>query len=169
VARHARRCKRRRASRLAPQKDWEGNEPARLQGSWAALLEGIAADTGASLADVIVLAGNVRGRASREAAGLPVGFPFMPGRGDASHEMTDAESSRPLEPVADGYRKMVRRLCGQPENCYWTVHKLMGLTPKEMTVLVGGMRGHGNKHGRHDARVFTDRVGALTPDFFREP
>jgi catalase-peroxidase len=152
--------------RLAPQKDWEGNEPARLA-KVLGVLEGIAADTGASVADVIVLAGNVGVEQAAKAAGFPVSVPFMPGRGDATDEMTDTESFEPLEPVADGYRNWLKKdYAVSPEELLLDRTQLMGLTANEMTVLVGGMRAMGTNHGGTMHGVFTDRVGALTPDFF---
>jgi catalase-peroxidase len=152
--------------RLSPQKDWEGNEPARLSRVLGAL-EVIAREAGASLADVIVLAGNVGvERAARE-AGVEVEVPFTPGRGDASAEMTDPESFAVLEPVDDGYRNW--RSGGttvSAEERLLDRTQLLGLTAPEMTVLVGGMRVLGTNHGGTKHGVFTDRVGALTNDFF---
>ncbi|MFT6527187.1 MAG: catalase-peroxidase [Celeribacter sp.] len=152
--------------RLAPQKDWEGNEPAQLA-KVLTVLEGIAKDTGASLADVIVLAGNVGVEQATQAAGHSVTVPFMAGRGDATAEMTDAASFEPLEPLADGYRNWSKQdYVVSPEELMLDRTQLMGLTAKEMTVLVGGMRAMGTNHGGTKHGVFTDRVGALTPDFF---
>ena len=152
--------------RLAPQKDWEGNEPARLA-KVLVVLEGIAAETGASVADVIVLAGNMGVEQAAKAAGFPVAVPFAPGRGDATDEMTDAESFEPLEPVADGFRNWLKKdYVVSPEEMLLDRAQLMGLTAKEMTVLIGGMRAMGANHGGTMHGVFTDRVGALTPDFF---
>ena len=152
--------------RLAPQKDWEGNEPARLA-KVLGVLEGIAAETGASVADVIVLAGNLGVEQAAKAAGFPVTVPFAPGRGDATDEMTDAESFEPLEPVADGFRNWLKKdYVVSPEELMLDRAQLMGLTAKEMTVLIGGMRAMGANHGGTTHGVFTDRVGALTPDFF---
>ncbi len=152
--------------RLAPQKDWEGNEPERLA-SVLEVLEGIAAETGASVADVIVLAGNVGIEQAAKAAGFDVTVPFAPGRGDASEEMTDAESFEPLEPVADGYRNWLKQdYVVSPEELMLDRTQLMGLTASEMTVLVGGMRVLGTNHGGTKHGVFTDREGALTNDFF---
>lgn len=152
--------------RLAPQKDWAGNEPARLA-KVLAVLEKIAASSGASLADVIVLAGNVGVEQAVKAAGFDVTVPFMAGRGDATAEMTDAESFDPLEPVADGYRNYSKQdYVVSPEELMLDRTQLMGLTAAEMTVLVGGMRAMGTNHGGTQHGIFTDRVGALTPDFF---
>ena len=152
--------------RLAPQKDWEGNEPARLA-KVLAVLEPIAAEYGASLADVIVLAGNVGVEKAAKAAGYDVSVPFAPGRGDATDEMTDAASFDVLEPLADGYRNWQKKdYVVSPEEMMLDRTQLMGLTAPEMTALTGGMRVlganfAGTKHG-----VFTDREGALTTDFF---
>jgi len=152
--------------RLAPQKDWEGNEPARLA-RVLAVLEPIAAKAGASLADVIVLAGNVGIEQAAKAAGFKVSVPFAPGRGDATPDMTDADSFEPLEPVADGYRNWLKKdYVVSAEELLLDRTQLMGLTAKEMTVLVGGMRVLGTNHGGTKQGVFTDRVGVLTNDFF---
>ncbi len=152
--------------RLAPQKDWEGNEPKRLA-NVLEVLEGIAAETGASVADVIVLAGNVGIEQAAKAAGFDVMVPFTPGRGDATEEMTDAHSFEPLEPVADGYRNWLKQdYVVSPEELMLDRTQLMGLTASEMTVLVGGLRVLGTNHGGTKHGVFTDREGALTNDFF---
>ena len=152
--------------RLAPQKDWEGNEPARL-GKVLQVLEGIAKDSGASVADVIVLAGNVGLEKAIQAAGFNVAVPFMPGRGDAIQDMTDAESFAVLEPIHDGFRNWVKNIyLVSPEELLLDRAQLMGLTAHEMTALVGGMRVLGTNHGGSKHGVFTDRVGVLTNDFF---
>jgi catalase-peroxidase len=152
--------------RLAPQKDWEGNEPVRLA-KVLAVLEKIAADTGASVADVIVLAGNVGVEQAAKAAGINVSVPFAPGRGDATAEMTDAESFGVLEPLADGFRNWLKaNYAVSAEELLLDRAQLMRLTACEMTVLVGGMRVLGTNHGGTGHGVFTDRVGALTNDFF---
>ena len=152
--------------RLAPQKDWPGNEPKRLA-RVLGVLEGIAEGAGASLADVIVLAGNVGVEQAAEAAGVEVDVPFTPGRGDATDEMTDAGSFEPLEPVHDGYRNYLEADYGvSAEELLLDRTQLMGLTAPEMTVLVGGMRVLGTNHGGTAHGVFTDRVGALTTDYF---
>lgn len=152
--------------RLAPQKDWEGNEPERLA-RVLSVLEGIAADTGASVADVIVLAGNVGIEQAASAAGHHVTVPFAPGRGDATEEMTDADSFEVLEPLHDGYRNWVKQdYVVTPEEMMLDRTQLMGLTAPEMTVLVGGMRVLGTNHGGTSHGVLTDRVGQLTNDFF---
>ncbi|MFZ5606092.1 MAG: catalase/peroxidase HPI [Pseudomonadota bacterium] len=152
--------------RLAPQKDWEGNEPARLA-RVLAVLEPMARETGASLADVIVLGGNVGLEQAIKAAGFDVPVPFAPGRGDASQAQTDVGSFAYLEPVADGYRNWLKKdYAVSPEELLLDRTQLMGLTAPEMTVLVGGMRVLGTNHGGTNHGVFTDRVGALTNDFF---
>jgi len=152
--------------RLAPQKDWEGNEPARLA-KVLGVLEPIAAATGASVADVIVLAGNVGIEQAAKAAGFDITVPFAPGRGDATDEMTDADSFDVLEPLADGYRNWLKKdYVVSPEELMLDRTQLMGLTANEMTVLVGGMRAIGTNHGGTAHGVFTDKVGALSTDFF---
>lgn len=152
--------------RLAPQKDWEGNEPARLAKVLAAYGK-IAAETGASVADVIVLGGNVGLEQAIKAAGFNVDVPFAPGRGDASQAQTDVESFEVLEPVHDGFRNWQKKdYVVQPEEMLLDRAQLLGLTAPEMTVLVGGLRVLGTNHGGRGHGVFTDRVGALTNDFF---
>ncbi|MEZ5998384.1 MAG: peroxidase family protein [Hyphomonas sp.] len=152
--------------RLAPQKDWEGNEPARLA-KVLGVLEGIAKETGASVADVIVLAGNVGVEQAAKAAGVSVTVPFSPGRGDATAEMTDVDSFAVLEPLADGFRNWVKKdYAVSPEELLLDRAQLMGLTGPEMTVLLGGMRVMGTNHGGTKHGVFTNKVGALTNDFF---
>ena len=152
--------------RLAPQKDWAGNEPERLA-KVLGILEPIAAETGASVADVIVLAGNVGLEKSIAAAGLSVDVPFAPGRGDATDEQTDADSFSVLEPLADGFRNWQKEdYASSIEEIMLDKAQLLGLTAAEMTVLVGGLRVLGTNHGGTGHGVFTDRVGQLTPDFF---
>ncbi len=152
--------------RLAPQKDWEGNEPARLA-KVLAVYEKISTETGASIADVIVLAGSMGVEEAAKAAGVNVQVPFAPGRGDATAEMTDRESFAVLEPLHDGFRNWVKKeYAVSPEEMLLDRTQLMGLTAAEMTVLVGGMRVLGTNHGGTKHGVFTDRVGALTNDFF---
>ena len=152
--------------RLAPQKDWEGNEPARL-GKVLQVLEGIAKDSGTSVADVIVLAGNVGLEKAIQAAGFKADVPFIPGRGDATQEMTDAESFAVLEPIHDGFRNWVKKdYVVSPEELLLDRAQLMGLTAHEMTALLGGMRVLGTNHGGSKQGVFTDRVGVLSNDFF---
>ncbi|MBK7079874.1 MAG: catalase/peroxidase HPI [Betaproteobacteria bacterium] len=152
--------------RLAPQKDWEGNEPARLAKALA-VYEKIAGESGASVADLIVLAGSVGIEQAARAAGFNVTVPFAPGRGDATAAMTDAESFDVLEPLADGFRNWLKRdYVVTPEELMLDRAQLMRLTACEMTALVGGMRVLGTNHGGSEHGVFTDRVGALTNDFF---
>jgi len=152
--------------RLAPQKNWEGNEPARLA-KVLAVLEGIAAQSGASLADVIVLAGNLGVEQAARAADFDVTVPFAPGRGDATQEMTDVESFDVLEPLADGFRNWMKKdYVVSAEELMLDRAQLQRLSAHEMTVLVGGMRVLGTNYGGTQHGVFTDRVGALTNDFF---
>jgi len=153
--------------RLAPLKDWAGNEPTRLA-RVLAVLQGIAADTGASVADVIVLAGNLGIEQAAQAAGFNnISVPFAPGRGDATAAMTDTESFSVLEPLHDAYRNWLRQdYAVSAEELMLDRTQLMGLTAREMTVLVGGMRVIGTNHGGTMHGVFTDRPGALTNDFF---
>ena len=152
--------------RLAPQKDWEGNEPTRLA-KVLSVLEGIAKDTGASLADVIVLAGNVGVEQAAKAAGVTVSVPFAAGRGDASQAQTDVESFAVLEPIHDGFRNWVKKdYVVSAEELLLDRAQLLGLTAAEMTVLIGGMRVIGTNHGGSSHGVLTDNVGALTTDFF---
>ena len=152
--------------RLAPQKDWEGNEPARLA-KVLGRLEAIAHETGASVADVIVLAGNVGLEQAAKAGGYNISVPFHPGRGDASQAQTDVASMAVLEPLADGYRNFVKKSYAvMPEEMLLDRTQLMGLTAQEMTVLVGGMRVLGTNYGGTAHGVFTDRVGVLSNDFF---
>ncbi|MEY3686672.1 MAG: hypothetical protein RLZZ73_530 [Actinomycetota bacterium] len=152
--------------RLEPQKSWEGNEPERLA-RVLATLQPIADASGASLADVIVLAGNVGVEKAAKAAGVDVTVPFTPGRGDATQESTDVASFAPLEPIHDGYRNWVKQsYVVTAEELLLDRTQLMGLTAPEMTVLVGGLRVIGANHGGSKHGVFTDRIGALTTDFF---
>jgi catalase-peroxidase len=152
--------------RLAPQKDWAGNEPERLQ-RVLSVLEPIAVAHGASVADVIVLAGNVGIAQAAAAAGHPVEVPFTAGRGDASDAQTDVESFAPLEPLHDGFRNWVKEnYVVMPEELLLDRAQLMGLTGPEMTVLIGGMRVLGTNHGGTRHGVFTAAVGVLSTDFF---
>ena len=145
--------------RLAPQKDWAANKPDQLA-RVLSVLEPIAADTGASVADVIVLAGNV---GIEQASGVKV--PFTPGRGDATQAQTDIESFEVLEPVADGFRNFQKTdFTVSPEEMLLDKAQLLGLTAPEMTVLVGGMRALGISENNHG--VFTETPGKLTNDFF---
>jgi catalase-peroxidase len=152
--------------RLTPQKDWEGNEPARLA-RVLSVLEGIAVQTGASLADVIVLAGNLGIEQAAQAAGFAIAVPFAPGRGDATDAMTDAASFEVLEPLADGYRNWLKKdYVVSAEELMLDRTQLLGLTAHEMTALVGGLRVLDTNHGGTRHGVFTDRPGVLTNDFF---
>ncbi|GGK43407.1 MULTISPECIES: catalase/peroxidase HPI [Flavobacteriaceae] len=152
--------------RLIPQKDWEGNEPEKLA-KVLSVLEPIAAEFGISIADTIVLAGNVGIEKAAKNAGINLKVPFAPGRGDATNEMTDIESFEPLEPLADGYRNWLKKeYIVSPEELMLDRTQLMGLTAPEMTVLLGGMRVIGTNYGGTKYGVFTDSVGALTNDFF---
>jgi catalase-peroxidase len=152
--------------RLAPLKDWEGNEPARLD-KVLSVLAVIATESGASIADVIILAGNVGIEQAAKAAGFEVTVPFSAGRGDATAEMTDVDSFEVLEPVHDGFRNWVKQdYVVSAEEMLLDRTQLMGLTAAQMTVLVGGMRVIGTNHNNTKHGVFTDREGALTNDFF---
>ena len=152
--------------RLAPQKDWEGNEPERLQ-RVLAVLTPLAEKVGASLADTIVLAGNVGLEQAIAAAGFAVPVPFTPGRGDATEEMTDADSFAPLEPIADGFRNWLKQdYAVKPEELLLDRAQLLGLTAAEMVVLVGGMRVLGTNYAQQPFGMFTDNPGTLTNDFF---
>ncbi|WP_299725859.1 catalase/peroxidase HPI [uncultured Endozoicomonas sp.] len=152
--------------RLNFQKNWEGNEPQRLDKVLTAL-EPIAAETGVSMADLIVLAGNVGLEASIKAAGFDVKVPFAAGRGDATLEQTDVASFEVLEPLHDGFRNWLKKdYAVAAEEMLLDRAQLMGLTAHEMTTLVGGMRVLGTNHGSTKHGVFTDREGQLTTDFF---
>jgi catalase-peroxidase len=154
--------------RLAPQKDWEGNEPARLAKVLKALEDfqaGLAKKV--SLADLIVLAGTAAVEKAARDAGVNITVPFAPGRGDATDEMTDADSFDALEPLADGFRNWSKKdYVVSPEEMLLDRAQLMGLTAHEMTCLIGGMRALGTNHGGTKHGVFTDRVGVLSNDFF---
>jgi catalase-peroxidase len=131
------------------------------------VLEEIAAGSGASVADVIVLAGNVGIEQAARAAGHDLTVPFAAGRGDATAAMTDAESFAWLEPVHDGYRNWLKKdYAVSAEELLLDRTQLMGLTAHEMTVLVGGLRVLGTNHGGTRHGVFTDRPGVLSNDFF---
>lgn len=152
--------------RLMPQKDWEGNEPQRLA-KVLRVIESIASESGASIADVIVLAGNVGVEQAAKKAGFDITVPFYPGRGDATNEMTDAASFSVLEPLYDGYRNWLKEeYAVSAEELMLDRTQLMGLTAQEMTVLVGGMRVLGTNHGGTKHGVFTGSEGVLTNDFF---
>lgn len=160
--------------RLAPQKDWEANQPAQLAKVLAAL-EGIQRDFNAaqsggkkvSLADLIVLGGNAAVEAAAKAAGVAVEVPFVPGRTDATQEQTDAVSFAPLEPLADGFRNYQKQRFGIPaEELLVDKAQLLTLSAPEMTVLVGGLRMLGANTGNSQQGVFTQRPGTLSNDFF---
>ncbi|MEM1130298.1 MAG: catalase/peroxidase HPI [Pseudomonadota bacterium] len=152
--------------RLAPQRDWEGNEPERLA-KVLGILEPIATETGASLADVIVLAGNHGIESAAKEAGLDITVPFAPGRGDASEAQTDADSFDVLEPLADGFRNWQKtEYVVSPEEMMLDHAQLLGLTAQEMAIMVGGLRVLGANFGGSKHGVFTDREGQLTTDFF---
>jgi len=152
--------------RLAPQRDWEGNEPTRLA-KVLSVLEPIASDSGASIADVIVLAGNVGVEKAAKAAGVEIVVPFSAGRGDATDEMTDVDSFDVLEPLHDGFRNWLKaNYTVTAEEMLLDRTQLMGLTAPEMTVLIGGMRVIGTNYGNTKHGVFTDNEGALSNDFF---
>jgi len=154
--------------RLAPQKDWVGNEPERLRKVLKKLEElQQALDKKVSIADLIVLGGSAAVEKAAQEAGVDIKVPFSPGRGDATAEMTDAESFDVLEPIHDGYRNWLKKdYAVQPEELMLDRTQLMGLTAPEMTVLVGGMRVLGTNYGGTKHGVFTDRIGMLTNDFF---
>lgn len=152
--------------RLAPQKDWQGNEPERLS-KVLTVLQGIATEAGISVADTIVLAGNVGVEMAAKAAGVDVNVPFAPGRGDATLEQTDVESFDVLEPLADGFRNWLKQdYAVNPEEMLLDRAQLMRLTAPEMTVLLGGMRMLGTNYGGSAHGVFTDKLGVLSNDFF---
>ena len=145
--------------RLEPQKNWEVNKPDQLK-RVLEILEGIALSSGASVADIIVLAGNV---GIEKASGVDV--PFSPGRGDASQDQTDVESFSVLEPMADGFRNYLQKnFSVSPEELMLDKAHLLGLTAPEMTVLIGGMRALGIS--TDDRGIFTDAAGKLTNEFF---
>lgn len=152
--------------RLAPQNSWPANEPDRLS-RVLAVLEPLAAETGASLADIIVLAGTWAVEQAIRAAGHDVAMPFAPGRGDATDDMTDADSFQYLEPLGDGFRNYHRAdVPTDPEELLLDRAQLLGLTGPEMTVLLGGLRTLGVNYAGTKHGVFTQREGHLTTDFF---
>ena len=154
--------------RLAPQNQWEGNEPERLN-KVLNVLENIQKNYSGdiSLADLLVLGGNAAIESAAKNAGIDTQVPFHPGRGDATQEMTDQESFAVLEPVHDGYRNWLKHdYQVSAEELMLDRTQLMGLTAKEMTVLVGGLRVLGANHNQSLHGVFTDRIGELTNDFF---
>ncbi|GLX69746.1 catalase/peroxidase HPI [Paenibacillus glycanilyticus] len=154
--------------RLAPQKDWEANEPEQLAKALG-VYENIQSQLGnkVSLADLIVLGGSAAIEKAAKDAGFDVTVPFTPGRGDATAEQTDADSFQVLEPVSDGFRNYQKqKYATSPEEMLVDKAQLLGLTAPEMTVLLGGMRVLGTNYGGTKLGVFTDRVGTLTNDFF---
>ncbi len=152
--------------RLAPQNAWIGNEPERLA-RVLAVLEPIAAANGASIADVIVLAGSWAVEQAAAAAGVPVSVPFTAGRGDATQEQTDVESFAVLESIHDAFRNWVKeQYVVSPEELMLDRAQLMGLSAPEMTVLLGGLRVLGANYAGAPEGVFTNRVGVLSNDFF---
>ncbi len=154
--------------RLAPQNQWEGNEPERLN-KVLSVLENIQKNYSGdiSLADLLVLGGNAAIESAAKNAGIDTQVPFHPGRGDATQEMTDQESFAVLEPVHDGYRNWLKHdYQVSAEELMLDRTQLMGLTAKEMTVLVGGLRVLGANYNQSLHGVFTDRIGELTNDFF---
>ena len=152
--------------RLASQKDWVGNEPERLA-KVLSVYEKIAKESGISIADTIVLGGNIGIEQAAKAGGFDIKAPFTPGRGDATQEMTDVESFEVLEPLADGYRNWLKEnYVVTPEELLLDRTQLMGLTAQEMTALVGGMRVLGTNYAGTKHGVFTEREGVLSNDFF---
>ncbi|WP_409252844.1 catalase/peroxidase HPI [Bacillus sp. SCS-153A] len=154
--------------RLAPQKDWEVNQPEQLA-KVLNVLEDIQShlDKKVSLADLIVLGGSAAVEKAAKDAGFDVTVPFTPGRGDATEEQTDVESFEVLEPIADGFRNYQKKPYSvSPEELLVDKAQLLNLTAPQMTVLVGGMRVLGTNHGGSQHGVFTDNVGTLTNDFF---
>lgn len=154
--------------RLAPQKDWEGNEPERLKKVLDKLNEiQSQLSKNVSISDLIVLGGSAAIEQAAKEAGFDVKVPFSPGRGDATAEMTDIESFEPLEPIHDGFRNWLKKDYDvAPEELLLDKAQLLGLTAPEMTVLIGGMRVLGSNHNGEKHGVFTDREGVLTNDFF---
>ncbi len=155
--------------RLEPMKNWEGNEPQRLQKVLDTLTKiqaGLSKKV--SIADLIVLGGSAAVEKAAQEAGVNITVPFAPGRGDATQEMTDVESFAELEPLHDGYRNFLKKeyTTVNPEEMLLDRTQLMGLTAPEMTVLVGGMRVLGANYGGTQHGVFTNMPGVLTNDFF---
>jgi len=154
--------------RLAPQKDWEGNEPDRLQKVLSKLTEiQSSLSKKVSFADLIVLGGSAAIEQAAKDAGIAIEVPFSPGRGDATEAMTDAESFSDLEPLHDGFRNWLKKHYDvQPEELLLDQTQLLGLTAPEMTVLMGGMRVLGTNYGDSEHGVFTNKKGVLSNDFF---
>ncbi len=152
--------------RLLPQKNWQGNEPVRLK-KVLGKLEKIAKKVKASVADIIVLAGNVGLEKSVKKAGMKINVPFLPGRGDATQDQTDIDSFKVLEPLHDAFRNWVKEeYAVSSEEMMLDRASLMNLSAKEMTVLIGGMRVLNTNHGNSKHGVFTNKPGVLTNDFF---
>ncbi len=154
--------------RLAPQKDWEGNEPDRLQKVLSKLTEiQSSLSKKVSFADLIVLGGSAAIEQAAKDAGIAIEVPFSPGRGDATEAMTDAESFSDLEPLHDGFRNLLKKHYDvQSEELLLDQTQLLGLTAPEMTVLMGGMRVLGTNYGDSEHGVFTNKKGVLSNDFF---
>jgi len=154
--------------RLSPQKDWEGNEPARLEKVLNKLTEiqaGLSKKV--SIADLIVLGGSAAIEKAAQEGGVTITVPFSAGRGDATQEMTDIESFEVLEPIHDGFRNWLKKdYAANSEELLLDRTQLMGLTAPEMTVLIGGLRVLGTNHGNTKHGVLTDREGVLSNDFF---
>jgi catalase-peroxidase len=151
---------------LSPQKDWDANEPDRLSKTLS-VLKTISSDTGASLADTIVIAGNLAIEEAAKAAGYSITIPLIKGRGDASQDMTDVSSFSNLEPAADAFRNWSSgKSKSSPEELMVDQAQLLGLTAPEMTVLLGGMRVLGANHINNNEGLFTDNQGVLSNDFF---
>ena len=151
---------------LSPQKDWEANEPERLSKTLS-ILKGISSETGISLADTIILAGNLAVEEAASAAGHSLSIPFKKGRGDATQQMTDVNSFSNLEPVADAFRNWFGgKSKSSPEELMVDQAQLLGLTAPEMTVLVGGMRVLGANHAGNKTGILSDNEGVLSNDFF---
>ena len=154
--------------RLEPMKNWEGNEPARLEKVLIKLTEiQSTLDKKVSIADLIVLGGSAAVEQAAKDAGFDVKVPFAAGRGDATQEQTDVESFEELEPLHDAYRNWLKKdYVVTPEELMLDKTQLLGLTAPEMTALIGGMRVLGTNYGGTQHGVFTDKVGVLTNDFF---
>ncbi len=154
--------------RLAPQNQWEGNEPQRLQ-KVLSVLEGIQSSLSkkVSMADLIVLGGTAAVEQAAKEGGFNISVPFAYGRGDATQEMTDVDSFAVLEPLHDAFRNWLKKdYAVTPEEMMLDKAQLLGLTAKEMTVLIGGMRVLGTNYGETKHGVFTDKEGVLSNDFF---
>jgi catalase-peroxidase len=152
--------------RLLPQKNWEANSPSQLATALS-VYENLSTETGMSIADLIVLGGNVGVEKAAQDAGVKVSVPFSPGRGDATQEQTDVESFAVLEPTFDGFRNFLKPGHAHPtEQLLLEKANLLGLSAPEMTVLVGGLRVLGANHNQSSTGVFTKRVGTLTNYFF---